>query len=163
MRFWFVLLCLVHGLGLQAAEAQMAPEKKSPESMEGRGMGPMAGPREEWSARLNLSGEQIARMRELRESYLRDTLSWRNELMAKRFELRDLLHVAEPDPVRVLAKQREISEMEARIQERSVLNQLEMRKVLTPEQMKLLPSGFGPGGYRGHRMMPGRGPGMVKE
>jgi len=32
-----------------------------------------------------------------------------------------------------------ISELESRIQERALLGQLEMRKVLTPEQVKLLP------------------------
>jgi hypothetical protein len=38
-----------------------------------------------------------------------------------------------------------------------------MRKVLTPEQIKLLPPGFGFGGYHEQRMMPGRGRGMGRE
>jgi hypothetical protein len=45
----------------------------------------------DWAGRLNLTGEQTARLQELRESYLRDTLVWRNELVVKRFDLRDLL------------------------------------------------------------------------
>lgn len=104
---------------------------------------------EDWARQLNLSEEQVVRLQGLRESCLRDTLVWRNELVIKRFDLRDLLRNPQADPQQVLAKQREISELESKIQERAVLHQLEMRKVLTPEQIKLLPPGFGFGRGRG--------------
>jgi Spy/CpxP family protein refolding chaperone len=126
-------------------------------------MGPMHHPMEDWVRQLNLTAEQMARLQEMRESYLRDTLVWRNELVIKRFDLRDLWRNPQVDPNQVLAKQREISELESKIQERAVLYQLEMRKVLTPEQIKLLPPGFGFGGFRGWRMMPGWGRGMGRE
>jgi Spy/CpxP family protein refolding chaperone len=105
----------------------------------------------------------MVKLQAIRESYLRDTLVWRNELVVKRFDLRDLLSDPQSDPNQVLAKQREISDLESKIQERTVLSQLEMRKVLTPEQIKLLPPGFGFGGFRGQGMMRGGGPGRGRE
>ncbi len=158
--FLFFLLILS-----QSALAQGPPEKKDWEYRGGRGMmmGPMHQPMQDWARQLNLTDEQMARLQELREVYLRDTLAWRNELVIKRFDLRDLLHNPQADVNQVLAKQREVSDLESKIQERAVLNQLEMRKVLTPDQIKLLPPGFGFGGFRGQGMMRGRGRGMGRE
>jgi Spy/CpxP family protein refolding chaperone len=171
MRQFF--LCFLSFLVLStAAFGQVASERKGPEFPEREGprfeerkgmMGPMHPPMEDWVRQLNLTAEQMARLQEMRESYLRDTLVWRNELVIKRFDLRDLWRNPQVDPNQVLAKQREISELESKIQERAVLYQLEMRKVLTPEQIKLLPPGFGFGGFRGWRMMPGWGRGMGRE
>jgi len=126
-------------------------------------MGPMHHSMEEWAGRLNLTEEQTARLQELRESYLRDTLAWRNEVAVKRFDLRDLLHNPQADPDQILAKQREISELQSKIQERGIHYHLGMRKILTPEQIKLLPRRFDSGGFPGHRMKPGRGRGMGRE
>ncbi len=126
-------------------------------------MGPMHHPMEDWARQLNLTEEQTAKLQALRESYLRETLVWRDSLVIKRFDLRDLLRDPQSDPNQVMAKQREISDLESKIQERAVLHQLEMRKVLTPEQIKLLPPGFGFGGFRGQRMMRGGGPGRGRE
>jgi len=125
--------------------------------------GPMHHHRGGWARQLNLTEEQVARIQELRESYSRDTLTWRNELVIKRFDLRDLLFNPEADPHEVLAKQREIFDLDSKIQERAILLQLEIRQTLTPEQIKLLPPWFGFGGFRGLRMMPGRGRGMGRE
>jgi Spy/CpxP family protein refolding chaperone len=126
-------------------------------------MGPMHHPMEDWVKQLNLTEEQTVKLQALRESYLRETLVWRDQLVIKRFDLRDLLRDPKSDPNQVLAKQREVSDLESKIQERAVLHQLEMRKVLTPEQIKLLPPWFGTGGFRGQRMMPGGGRGMGRE
>lgn len=123
----------------------------------GRGRGPMPPPTMDWSSRLNLTEEQSARIQDLRESYLKDTLEWRNELMIKRFVLRDLLGNPQSDASAALAKQREISELESKIQERALLYHLEVRKILTPEQIRMLPPGLF--GMYGPLMMPGRGMG----
>ncbi len=149
----------------QSALAQGPPEKKDWEYRGGRGMmmGPMHHPMQDLVKQLNLTDEQVARIQELRESYLRDTLVWRNELVIKRFDLRDLLHNPQADASQVLAKQREVSALESKIQERAVLYQLDMRKVLTPDQIKLLPPWFGFGGFRGQGMMRGGGRGMGRE
>ena len=147
-----------------AALAQGPPEGKGPDFRGQRGMmGPMHHPTEDWARQLNLTEEQTVKLQALRESFLRETLVWRDQLVIKRFDLRDLFRDPQSDPNQVLAKQREISELESKIQERVVLHQLEMRKVLTPEQIKLLPPWFGTGGFRGHRMMRGGGPGRGRE
>lgn len=119
-------------------------------------MGPLAFPLERMAKELNLTGEQGETLRGLRQAFLRDTLPWRNELVVKRIDLRDLLQNPEADPDRVLSKQREVSELEAKIRERMVVYHLEMRKTLTPEQIRLLPPAFDALGGGRHRMM--RGP-----
>ena len=157
------ILPLVFGLILALAAvsppvfSQSPPEKKGWQFRGGRGMGPMHSPMMDWASRLNLTDEQSARIQELREAYLRDTLPSRNELLVKRFDLRDLLRDPQADANAILAKQREVSELESKIQERGVLFQIEVRKVLTPEQIQLLPPGGG--GMLGPPMMPGRGRG----
>lgn len=123
----------------------------------------MPPPMEDWVKRLNLTEEQNEKIQEIREAYRRDTLSWRNELMIKRFHLRDLMGDLQAAPERILNQQREISEMEAKIQERTILFQFELRKILTPEQIKMLPPTYGPGGLHEPAMMPGRGRGMERE
>jgi Spy/CpxP family protein refolding chaperone len=132
-------------------------DRKIPEGP-GFMMGPMS--MEDWLRRVNLTEEQSARIKELQEGFFKDTLAWRNDLVGKRFELRDMFRNSQVEQNQILAKQREISELESKIQERALLHQLEVRKVLTPEQIKLLPPSFGYGGFRGPQMMRGRFRGM---
>jgi Spy/CpxP family protein refolding chaperone len=127
-------------------------------------MGPMPGSMMgDWAQRLNLTEEQTARLHKLRESYLKDTLVLRNELVIKRFDLKNFLANPQADPNQVLATQREVSGLESQLQERSLLYQLEMRQVLTPEQINLLPPGLFFRGFHGPRMMPGQGRGIGRE
>ncbi|HSR11468.1 MAG TPA: hypothetical protein VLS90_08465, partial [Thermodesulfobacteriota bacterium] len=108
--------------------------------------------------RLNLSEDQIAKIQELREAYLKDTLESRNEVMVKRFQQRDLLRDPQSNPNEIMAMQRDISNLESRIQERALVFQLEVRKILTPAQVQLLPPGGGMG-FGGMGMGRGRGMG----
>ena len=158
-----ILFLLFLAIAPPDAQAQGPPGKGEWGDRGGRGMmmGPMHSPMMNWAAQLNLTPDQSARLQELRESYLRDTLPWRNELIVKRFDLRDLLRNPQADPQVILSKQREISDLEAKIQERGLLLHIEMRKVLTPEQIKLLPPHWG--GMSGPPGMPGRGRGMGRE
>ena len=73
--------------------------------------------------------------------------------------MQDLLRQPQTDSNQVLSKQREVSELESKIQERMVIYQLEVRKVFTPEQIRLLPPAFDSPGPGRHRMR-GPGPGM---
>jgi protein CpxP len=147
---------------LAQAQAGPAEEGLGPTPPRGRMMGPMHHPMADWARRLNLTEAQMEKLRELRESYLQDTLAWRNERLIQRYHLRNMLRDPKVDPAKILAKQKEISELEAKIQERTVLFQLEAREVLTPEQMQLLPRDWGGEGFEHHRMMPGRGPRMER-
>ncbi len=152
------------GRPLSVGLAPRVPRKRKVGVPRGPGndVNPMHSPMMDWASRLNLTEEQTAKLQDLRDSYLRDTMEWRNELFIKRFDLRDLLNNPKADTNAVLGKQREISELESKIQERAILFQIELRKVLTPEQIQLLPPPGG-GGMYGPSMMPGRGRGMGRE
>jgi Spy/CpxP family protein refolding chaperone len=140
-----------------AAFGQGGPPGRGPEFGGGRPMGPMLYPLERMAKELNLTEAQSAVIKDLRQGFLRDTLPWRDELVVKRMNLQDLLRGPQPDPERVLKKQREVSELESKIQERMVSHYLEIRKALTPEQIRLLPPAFGAPGFGGHRMRRGAG------
>jgi Spy/CpxP family protein refolding chaperone len=123
----------------------------------------MGYPLEQMARELKLTDEQIVGLQKLRQGFMRDTLPWRNELVVKRMDLQDLLNQSKAEPEQILAKQREVSELESRIQERLVVFQLEIRKVLTPEQIRLLPPAFDSPGPGRHRMMRGPGPYRPRE
>jgi Spy/CpxP family protein refolding chaperone len=143
------------------AFGQGGPPGKGPEYRGGRPMmGPMLYPLERMAKDLNLTEDQIASLQNLRQGFLRDTLHWRDDLVIKRMDLQDLLRQPQADSIQVLGKQREVSELESKIQERMVIYQLEIRKALTPEQIRLLPPAFDYLGPGRHRMMRGPGPGM---
>ena len=86
-----------------------------------------------WRA-LNLTPEQMQKMQALRESFLKEKIPLRNELMLKRLELRGLWVQTNPDEEKLLAKQKEINALKAQLQEKGIKNRLEMRKILSPEQ-----------------------------
>jgi len=149
----FILTSMAFGQG--------GPPGKGPEYRGGRPMmEPMLYPLERMAKDLSLAADQIASLQNLRQGFLRDTLPWRNDLVIKRMDLQDLLRQPQADLTQVLSKQREVSELESKIQERMVSYQLEVRKVLTPEQFRLLPPAFDSPGPGRHRMMRGIGPGM---
>jgi Spy/CpxP family protein refolding chaperone len=99
----------------------------------------MAYPLERMAKDLNLTEDQIASLQNLRQGFLRDTLPWRDDLVIKRMDLQDLLRQPQTDSNQVLSKHREVSELESKIQERVVIYQLEVRKGVYPEQIRLLP------------------------
>jgi len=121
------------------------------------GPGPWMGPGK-WAPGLNLTAEQVQKMNALQESHFKETLPLRNEIMAKELELRTLWSQANPDQEKILAKQREINQLRAQMQEKSIQHRLEMRKILTPEQQAQWAAfGYGPGpakrmhgGWRGY-------------
>ena len=117
-----------------------------------------------WSA-LNLTPEQVQKVQALRESFFKETIPLRNELMSKKLELRSLWLKTNPDEEQILAKQKEINDLRAQLQEKATKNRLEMRKVLTPEQQAQLAnlrgrSGRGYGRGCGFGSGPGYGMGM---
>jgi Spy/CpxP family protein refolding chaperone len=118
-------------------------------------------PMTDWASQLNLTPDQAQKIQESRENFLLDTLVWRDELVGKRFDLKILMRDPAADPQAILHKKKEVFELESKIQERGLLHQIEIRKALTPEQIKLLPPHWG--GMYGPPMMPRRGRGMGRE
>ncbi len=101
----------------------------------------------------NLTPEQSAKLAELKAQRLKEVAPLRNELIAKRAELRALWAQTNPDEAKIKAKQHEITELENKLQEKMTEHRLGCRNVLTPEQQAQLKSkqprkGFG---YRAKR------------
>ncbi len=101
----------------------------------------------------NLTAEQSAKLKELREQHEKEVLPLRNELISKRVELRSLWLQANPDEAKIKAKQHEITELENKLREKMTEHRLESQKILTPEQQAQLQSakpteGFGYGARR---------------
>jgi Spy/CpxP family protein refolding chaperone len=92
-----------------------------------------------WGA-LNLTPEQMQKMKALRKSFFEQVLPLRNELMSKKLELKALWVQTNPDEGKILAKQEEINALKAQLQEKGIKNRLEMRKILSPEQQAQLVS-----------------------
>jgi Spy/CpxP family protein refolding chaperone len=104
----------------------------------------------------NLTAEQSAKIQTLRDGFLKEIEPLQKELYQKQTELRSLWSASNPDKTAIEAKQKEIFNLQSQLQEKATSLGLEMRKVLSPEQLAQLPAfsqgaGFGPG--------PGFGPG----
>ena len=111
---------------------------------------------------LNLTPEQVEKLNALRGSFFKEKIPLRNELMAKRFELRALWVQTNPDEEKILAKQKEINVLRAQLQEKATKNRLEMLKILTPEQRaqwQAYKSSYSHGRGYDRRCGWGRGPG----
>lgn len=124
--------------------------------------GPGYGPRGSYGPALNLTAEQNQKIQAMSESFFKETLPLRNEMQVKQLELRTLWAQTNPDQEKILAKQKEVNALRAQLQEKRTQHQLEMRKVLTPEQQAQLGAygpGFGPGFGPGMGMRGGFGPG----
>jgi len=153
MKKTFVVgLCVVLGLALVATVALAWGPGFGPRF--GRGFG---GPANGIPPIPDLTAEQSAQIQALRDGFLKEIEPLQRELFAKGTELRSFWSSPNPDAAAVTAKQKEIWDLRSKLQEKAAGLGLEIRKVLTPEQLAQLPafsqdSAFGPG--------PGLGPGM---
>lgn len=107
------------------------------------------------AAYLNLSKEQMDKMWQIKDKYRNDMRQTRYQLYQKRLEARKIFTDPKADDGTILAKQKEISALQQKMQEKMVQMKLEERKVLTPEQLQKLneaPRGYGHGhGREGRR------------
>jgi Spy/CpxP family protein refolding chaperone len=90
-----------------------------------------------WS-RLNLSKEQIDKMREIKNRYYTETRDMRYGLAQKRLEMRKLFTDPKTDDATLLAKQKELSTLRLKLMDKKAQMMIEKRKVLTPEQLQKL-------------------------
>ncbi len=118
---------------------------------QGMGYGPsgMGG----WASRLNLNNEQMQKLEALRERFLKETISMRNDLALKEVELRTLWLQTNPEEGKILTKEKEINALRAQIQEKATKYFLEGRKVLTPEQQMKVTTFFMNRGFETHHGM----------
>ncbi len=87
---------------------------------------------------LGLSEEQNSKLQATREKHFKEISPLQEKLFSKRQELRLLWANPNPDAAQVTAKQKEIAQLQAQIQEMTTKHQLEARSILTPEQQQKL-------------------------
>jgi Spy/CpxP family protein refolding chaperone len=106
----------------------------------------------------DLTTEQSAQIQALRDGFLTEIEPLQKELYTKGTELRTLWSSPNPDASALTGKQREIQDLQSKLQEKATTLGLEIRKVLTPDQLAQLPAfnqdgtfgpgaGFGPRGF----------------
>jgi Spy/CpxP family protein refolding chaperone len=111
------------------------------------GFGPGFGP----GRYLDLSEEQLNKMGALRDRYLQDTKDLRYAIAQQQLEVRRLFTDPKTDEGALRTKQKEMITLRGQLFSKMAQMPIEMRKILTPEQIQKLdqmpvgPSGMGPG------------------
>jgi Spy/CpxP family protein refolding chaperone len=84
---------------------------------------------------LNLTPEQMEKIRVLKASYLKEREPLRNQLYTKRMELKLLWMQTKPEAEKIKSKQKEIHDLKWQLIEKRRDHRLAFREVLTPEQL----------------------------
>jgi len=87
---------------------------------------------------LGLSDQQLAKMKELRNSFRNDTRDLRYSLAIKRLEMRKLFTDPKTDDATLITKHKEISKLRQQLSDKKAGMKIEWRKILTPEQIAKL-------------------------
>ncbi|MFN3421828.1 MAG: Spy/CpxP family protein refolding chaperone [Armatimonadota bacterium] len=103
---------------------------------------------------LGLTDEQVKKLTELRTKHLDKVSKLAADLAAKRAELRTLWLAEKPDEKRIRELTEQIAKLQAELAFERVNFQLEVRKILTPEQLSKLPL------ILGRKFAPGLGLGL---
>ena len=88
--------------------------------------------------RLNLTPEQKARFQELRRKFIGENAQLIGGLVAKRLELKSLWTDPKADSQAILAKDKELRDLQNRMKDKVIQYGLEARNSLTPEQIEKL-------------------------
>ncbi len=109
-----------------------------------------------FASNMNLTDDQKTQFQSRHDAFMAEMSPLRDELFSKRMELRELWTKANPDQAKISAKQQEIRDLQAQMQEKATAYQLKCRQMLTPEQrgkMTVTQASFGgKGGGQGCRM-----------
>ena len=107
-----------------------------------RGWGP---PYEGLSPAVRLSPGQLQKLTGLRQSFLKETAALEAEMAGKKLQIDSLMIETDPDFATVSKLHRELSELQVQYNEKRLSYRFRARKLLTPEQVALLPRGGVPG------------------
>ena len=120
-----------------------------------------------WNTNLKLTTAQSAQMNTLRQKFQRETLELRKKILVERLEYRTLLSQPNADESKLRKSYESFLLLQKAFQEKRFDHRLAMRKILTPEQLAMLPAGrcgnrmgrngMGHGFRYGHSMMGGQG------
>ena len=103
----------------------------------------------------NLAPEQQTKMQELRLQHQEEVAPLRDKMVILRQELRTLWSDPKADPKVIQAKTKEMNDLRDQMQEKRVESRLEIRNLLTPDQIQAMGAGCGRG--LGCSPAPGRG------
>jgi len=131
MRRKFVIIALVALLAVGVVSVAFSYGRG------GRGGWGGPGVADQGGAKLDLTKEQLEKLQSLQADFEKETLSLRNELELKALELRQLWTAEELDEAAIIAKSKEVSDLQSQLEEKMVRHRLDAAKVLTKEQRKL--------------------------
>jgi len=114
----------------------------------GPGDGMCQGVNDKVFSEMNLTAEQTAKMKALKEASLKEITPIKEKMFSKRNELRLLWLKDNPDEAKILAVQKEMRSLRDQMEDKMTSHRLAAFKVLTPEQQKKIQA-FGPGKGRG--------------
>ena len=112
---------------------------------------------------LNLTAEQKIKFTEMRDARFKEMKPLREQMFAKRDELRKLWLESTPDQAKIVAAQKEMRAVRDQMQDKMTAFRLESLKVLTPEQRekaKSYAAGFSAGRGMGSECGFGKGRGF---
>jgi Spy/CpxP family protein refolding chaperone len=157
MKNFTMILCTLLWIGLAGVVCAAPPDSGPPGPPGAQGFHKDHGPalHHEFHSPLNLSQEQRAKMREIRERFLADTHDLRYDMAEKRIEMRKLFTNPKTDDASLLAKHKEVRDIMLKLMDRKAQMKIEWRKVLNPEQIKMLDRPF----RHPHHFMHGDGQG----
>lgn len=130
----------------------------------GRGPGYGPGARGDFQGmrNLDLTADQMAKLKTLRETQFNETKPLRDKMIAQREVIRNLWVAPNPDQTKILAAQKEMNALRDQMQEKMTAHRLAAQKILTDEQkfkasLSAGGRGLGPmqGKSRGAGMIPG--------
>jgi len=126
----------------------------------GPGYGPCARGDFQGTAGLNLTAEQTAKIKEIRDAQWKEMKPLQEQTFTKRDEIRKLWLEPNPDEAKITAAQKEMRSLRDQMEDKTTTFRLEAAKVLTPEQKEKIGSFSQCRGF-GHRRGPmhGFGPG----
>ena len=90
----------------------------------------------------NLTLEQSEKLATLQKQHIEETSALRTERATIYIELDQLLAQPQPKTEEILLKQKELSNLQSQLQQKCLSKQLEMRHILTEEQLSQLQYGF---------------------
>ena len=107
----------------------------------------------------NLTSEQQTKLNTLQDKYYNETKDLREKIWTKSGELDSIINSTNPDIDKAKALQNEISDLRAKLNEKTLNYEIEARKIAPDQQL-----GYGNGGWYDHHIgayghMMGYGPG----
>jgi Spy/CpxP family protein refolding chaperone len=82
-----------------------------------------------------LTPDQEARIIEIQRKFIEETAQLRGNMLTKRLELKTLWADPKADPEIIRVKEKELREIQNQLREKALEKRLEIRKILTPEQI----------------------------